>query len=611
MLRFSKVIRRKGPKPQPRKFQWNGHHAKPKDCPSRTLDEFYNLSIGDANKGPIAFTAPIPGPLQGFDMSTVELANGKLANVAAIDQQTPSAIISPERMGLHAFLVDKMRSAFGMKLLTPIQARVLQCMYARYDICSCAPTGSGKTLAICVGLVARLMRDGPPKQGSTVFLVPTEELGYQIERWLRALWWYSEDEDSMFLSHCVSREAVEHAYTIGPSDEDIAVVGDQRLVLPRISRNMRYPENNPYILLTTPEVFWEWLQHSAPLEEKGINKKLFPQIDTIVVDEVESILKVQANIPDKECPGHKVLQQLYACKPFETPINVLLNSATLAPTTMNHVRQFLNKNIFDPTTVQMFANTNERGEYVTGQEQSGIAKQLQDIDPSKRDPGGHLYRSLGDAALFTQMRYKLPESIAVSFYLLTGASSARDDQLQEILKSIRVMLRGAHRSKKSLIIAESDLSERYIIHMLQSSHALHGQGVEIQKFRGAAESQPDGAACGPKGMCAGSTQGHIDTQHAGAQDSRDNEPASNVNQTIIVSSARRIKGIDFPGLEVVFITFTPKNVMDFVHFAGRVGRMGSCGTCVVLIPPASCRPMREQCSVLNIPFSIENEADFT
>ena len=601
-MRGSWVLCRSTPRPQPRKFKWNGHYAQAKDSPGRKMAEFYDLSVGKSNKGPIAFTMALPKPLQDFDLNTIELQSGQIVTASNMDQQKPCAKIVPDRMGLHAHLLQVMRAKFGIKMLTPVQARVLQCMHARYDICSCAPTGSGKTFAICIGLVARLMREGPPKQGSTVFLVPTEELGYQIERWLRALWWYSEDQDPLFLTHCVSAAEVANAYRIPPSKDDTVTVGDQCFTLPNLSGNLRYPDQNPYILLSTPEVFWEWLQYHVSMSENSINKRLFPQVDTIVIDEVESVLTVDANIPDKDAPGRKVMQQLYVCKPYDAPINVVLNSATLSPTVMNHARKYLKKSVFDPATVRMFADTNTRGEYSNTPTE---ARKNFPRSESQASPTLMPYESLYDDAPtrthYARMRYKIPSTVQVSFYLLTDAVGAKTEkQLALILDAVLKLLNGKMRCKKALIVTETDLAETYMIHLLQRSHMLQDTHAAIEKYGDSEQSNL------PKKERSQEKENISDSliQEQGSDVNQTNETNT---QTVIVSSSRRIKGIDIPGLETAFIASSPKNAMDFVHLAGRVGRMGSSGNCVFLILPGACRKMQEYCSVLNIPFSIVNE----
>ncbi|KNH08234.1 ATP-dependent DEAD/H RNA helicase [Perkinsela sp. CCAP 1560/4] len=599
-MKLCQYLLGKGLKPQRSRFKWNSHHPQPKNRQESSIRDTHDISIGNAKKGPLAFTMALPEPLEGFDLNMIELTNSQFVSAGNVNPQLPCAKIVPDRMGLHPVLIEKMSEKFGIKQLTPIQARMLQCFYARYDICSCAPTGSGKTLAICIALVARLMRDGPPKQGSTVFLVPTEELGYQIERWMRSLWWYSEEEDPLFLSHCTSERDVAIAYAIGTESEDVIRVGSENYILPNLSGNIRYPPRNPYILLSTPETFWGWLKDWVPLRESSVNKRLFPQLDTVIIDEVESVLKVDANMLEVDCVGRKILQQLYVCKPYDTPIQVLFNSATLGPTTVNHLRRFMKKNIFDAATVRMFPDTDVKGEYLhsttdalhRGDPRASAGDRYQNsltFTPSDRWNDEDSSRQMQ----VRKMRYSVPSSVRVLFHLLyTVPTGPREMALCAMLKIIKRLLVDRFHCSKALVVTDTDEDETFMIRSLQNPDEFGDRKSTTRALQSASSPSTEERAISP------------------VKDNGAIQGSSGESQTIIVSSARRIRGIDIPELQIAFIASTPKNVMDFVHLAGRVGRLGFPGSCIFFIQPSDCRVMRDYCSLLNIDFDIHNKEDF-
>jgi ATP-dependent RNA helicase DeaD len=69
---------------------------------------------------------------------------------------------------------------------TPIQGKAIPVAISKKDLIGCAQTGTGKTLAFALPMIHRIMNE-PEAKGKCLILVPTRELGIQIEEVIRNL----------------------------------------------------------------------------------------------------------------------------------------------------------------------------------------------------------------------------------------------------------------------------------------------------------------------------------------------------------------------------------------------------------------------------------------
>jgi superfamily II DNA/RNA helicase len=108
---------------------------------------------------------------------------GQIDHLMGLAKEAQDASSGFAQMALEPMLLGALKS-LSFDTPTEIQKNAIPKALAGNDILGCAQTGTGKTLAFCVPILNRLLKD--PK-GKAIILVPTRELGLQIEEVLKGL----------------------------------------------------------------------------------------------------------------------------------------------------------------------------------------------------------------------------------------------------------------------------------------------------------------------------------------------------------------------------------------------------------------------------------------
>jgi len=494
-----------------------------------------------------------------------------MASGESVSQQTV-AWIDSERMGLPSALARYLEKERGLDGLTPVQARALVNMYGRQDVAMCAPTGSGKTFALCIGLIARLMRDGPMKLQSTLVLCPNAALCRQVAAWLKDMWWFPDDARLVQ----VLTEYTSSMYT-----------------------ELSQRDTKAYIVVATPEAMWAYYEARQCGILRGLAKRgkdpskhsfsltpVLASLDTILIDEVDEVLPST----DPHAPGNRLLKELYRHVKYQAPLQLVFSSATLSGSTVNHVRKFMKKHLLESRTTRLFeeAATN---------------------DIASASGGSSVARRVGEGGVTAGVlsRVTIPPNISHTFYTADTTIEQRH-VLGEVLGNA---LKEAHATNGSrlrvmIIVPErtspGDFCDRVLIPLTKESKDLEAALLPR-----------------PTIVCMGS---RLETMEADANDAirfnvhhrppADTETDSSSLETghqhatlwdVLVCPADGVRGIDVDITHCVVVAL-PATMLDYAHWCGRVGRLGRLGHVTMIMPRSFVRKMSNFCDHLNIPFRL-------
>lgn len=537
-------------------------------------EEFTDIRSSDCR--PLVFTPRRPEPLRDVASLSDIVIDETAMQTSSLQElsQQPVAKLDPERMGLPPHLVKYLHRRFatgnsasdgsfnaadregGFQGLTMIQARALQHFYAQQDVALCAPTGTGKTFALCLALIARLMREGPMKILSALFLAQNDQLCRQIAQWMQEMWWYESDDRLLFAATSdVPPDVVYQRLT-------------RVLVRDAAGNVVRTVDRRPYVCVATPEVFWTFFQRrkQSILQRettRGCKKHSFsltpvlPTIDIVVVDEVDEVLP--STRPD--APGNLLMRELYRFVKYQAPVQLVFTSATLAGSTVNHVRRFLKKSVLESRTSRIFES--EMESFAQRAKVSGSLSKV-----------------------------SVPEGIRHVFY----TADTLEEQRECIMKALEETAcdeDDSRRAERKVLVILPDSADLHLFvqRVLSPIEPKYLFEVELVDASQGLRRQSEA-----KGSVA---QGTTSESHNVSE----KEAARRYRFILCTSSV--VRGLDLDELRDVMILATPQSALEYAHWCGRVGRFGRTGVSVVIMGRSAVRKVGAFCEALNIPFKIQ------
>jgi superfamily II DNA/RNA helicase len=540
----------------------------------KQIPEYIAISTGGSR--PIAFATAAPEPLQDANLGEVDIdvawaqGTGRGSSIEDL-LNAPVARLDPVRMGMPPFLVDRLKDK-GITTVTPVQARLFQETYAHNDAAICGPTGSGKTLGLAMAITAKLLRQGPMTVLSTLVLAPSEPLVLQIDAWLKELWRFQGDPR---LSLTATK----------PTDVN-RLFGNLRI---KVRDKTTQVLTTPYVIIATPEVMWAAYQarlHALACHPKRrisvSNIRVLPTVDSIFIDEVDVVLPSGA----KNAPGNLLLSDMLGRNKFESQLQSVFTSATLAPTTVNHIRRFMKKSIFASKSAHIFENEDTAGDRLA-------AAMAQSAN------GGTTF---GNEEMATARKLGCPTNVVHRFYVADTA----EEQRKAFDDVVATVVDGAE-----LLATQSGTDEAF--DRAEAAAAVRGL-VIVRDLAHAEEIRRDVLG----GLTIPATSEALSAGHVTRRFTEDAWTASaraSANSDAVTVRAKgpkfllvpeeSVRGLDVHGATHVFIMNRPKSALEYVHDAGRVGRMGAHGTAVSVMKRSDVRHVHQFCEAVGIAFRVE------
>ena len=575
----------------------NFNHISARNRPT-AVEDFTDYRHTDVR--PVVFTHRLPPALEGVNLNRVasSITDRSVSEEAAAmahqainsssSAQVPIVPLAEDVHGLPEHLVNYMR-AKGHTALTPVQAKALQRIYARHDAAVCAPTGSGKTFAFCLALMARLIREGPPKLKSIIVLTPSDGLCVQIAQWLQEMWLWPDDKRLCLVMNGDTSDSFAYRALVWHTEER---------------------DHRPYIIVATPEKLLTFCEartkvilEKAPRHNFGLSP-VFHILDTLVIDEVDEVL-----VPnDHDAPGNVLLRKHLIHAKYQAPIQRVFVSATLSATTVNHIRRFMRKSLFAHTAAHIFEN-----ELL----ESGAAAAVTGAKPNSsklRVPEGITHESFSADSIAEQresIATVLSRDVATAVaQRLAAAESAPAAQATRIAAAPMTPIRCAviiPMTADVRLVCDEVLGAAWAGATIDTQYLGRVEGRTVARAQAAAMGdmlREEAAAAEENDKEASAAVAPT----AEAEGPTDTESLSSLitppNVTFFVCRSETARGLDINDLTHVFILSVPSSALEFTHFLGRVGRMGRTGSAISICPRGSLRSLNTFCEAAGIKMSL-------
>jgi hypothetical protein len=261
-----------------------------------------------------------------------------------------------------------------------------------------------------------------------------------------------------------------------------------------------------------------------------------------VIDEVDDVLPPH----DPEAPGNRLISEMYKFAKYQAPIQLVFNSATLAGSTVNHVRRFLKKGLLASRTSRIFESPTATG------------------TPSLRSQG-------------VPSRVTVPVNIDHTFFTADTLS----ETAEVFQRALRLGLNGEQQCLRGIVILSDTLDVRQFV-----------EHVIIPMGRSAPETVDGSSALEGRPWYA-KEEGPV----AIAGDPGNGE--------LLLCPVRAVRGLDVPGLTHCIVLAEPTSSSEYAHWCGRVGRLGQQGQSAVIMSRRFTRRMSDFCETLGIPFRLQ------
>eukprot|EP00760_Papus_ankaliazontas_P001810 PhM_4_TR10615/c0_g1_i1/m.79632 len=428
------------------------------------------------------------------------------------NQRTVFVQDNPAASGLCSTLLSALEK-MNISKLTPTQAAVLPAFHSGRTVLAQAETGSGKSFAVALGAANRVLRGTISYRMHTLIVVPTEQLALQYERWIR--------------------------FFGGHASHLLALLTESVPVEQQMSRLQAL---QPHILIATPQRIMDISERSKSV----FGKKLRQMVDTLIVDEVDVVLKMRPDLIDR----------LYRRQKLEVPAQLVAISASMDGETMRLMNTWTNH---DDQVMRI----------TTSHMEHAIPECLDFFFYCPRTVHPHvtLKKLLAHGAATKGNAFK---AMVFTPHVSKLVADLRLAQLPGIVQPL-AMVEGTDKNRLSRYDKVVTRGERSLsLTSAPMAHHLHTRGNHIHSF----------------------------DENAVSKLSLGNE--TNVGVCDFASG----RGLHVPDLTDVFIVGDVPTPGEFVHLAGRTGRMGTDGDVSLIYTPYEARKVNHICDVYEIPFRL-------